>query len=53
MYRKDKERYAIGIFVSNMVGSLLYLLFTNWIFLAAGLASGMFFLMKVLLPRRR
>ena len=52
MYRKERERYAIGVFVSSMIGSLTYMLSTNWIYLALALVSGLFFLMKLLLVRK-
>lgn len=45
---KDNNRYVWGIWVSHIIGNILYLMFTNWVFLAIALVSSMLFLVKAI-----
>lgn len=42
-----RDKIVIAVFVSLAAGSLLYLFFTNWITLAAGIIGGIFFLIRL------
>jgi|CZCB01.1.fsa_nt_gi hypothetical protein len=43
-----KEKCFIGVLVSLSIGSILYLIFTKWIFIAIGLFFALIFLVKII-----
>ena len=48
MSDSDKNKYSIGVFVSLSIGSVLYLIFSQWIFLGIGLICAIIFLIKLI-----
>ena len=46
MLKGNKNKYSMGVYISLSIGSVLYLIFTKWVFLAVGLICGIMFLIK-------